>query len=76
MSQVKFADPGDANHLNMDDAHVDASALSLSLVAIIAIIDLFVAVADCHPSKILGYFLMFIVFYGVSYLVFRLLWNR
>ena len=60
----------------MDHAHADASMLSLVLVAIIAIIDLFVAVADGHPLKVLGYFLLFAIVYLISYLIFQILWAR
>ncbi|MBL4700902.1 MAG: hypothetical protein JKX85_06560 [Phycisphaeraceae bacterium] len=62
--------------MKMDHAHVEATLLSLGLVAMLAVIDLFIEMADGNPLKTLGYILLFFICYAIGYLVLRILWRR
>lgn len=47
-------------------AHEESALLAVLIVALIGIVDLFVDIADEHPSKLLCYLGIFIIIYSVA----------
>jgi len=61
--------------MKTDHVHVEASVAASFLIAVLAVIDLLVNVADGHPAKAPGYVVLFIVFYSVARLFLRRSWR-
>jgi len=57
--------------MNNNPGHAESGAAALFLVGILAIIDVFINVADGHPAKIICYSGLYVVLYLIVRAYFR-----
>tara|TARA_B100000609_G_scaffold196947_1_gene193187 strand:+ start:5305 stop:5505 length:201 start_codon:yes stop_codon:yes gene_type:complete len=57
-------------------AHVEASVIAISMIAIVSLIDHFVNMMDNNPYKLFGYIGLFFVLYIPLYMMRKKAWRR
>jgi hypothetical protein len=61
--------------MKMDHAHVEASVVSILLIGIVAIVDIWANIADQDPRKIIYYSIGFGILYSITRVIFKKLWS-
>ena len=62
--------------MKSNHAHVEAALAATIVLALVAVIDLFVDLVDGSPYKVLGYIALFWIVYSLAYPLIRKQWNR
>lgn len=62
--------------MKTDHAHVEAALLAGLLVALVAVIDLFVDMADANDNKVSFYLIGFVALYLLARLGLKRLWRQ
>ena len=61
--------------MKTDHAHVEAAVAASLVVAVLAVVDLFVNVADGHAAKVPAYFGVFVAIYLVARILLKKAWR-